>query len=161
VIIIYHQKIFFENEDIDVQYQVLNKAFSNVTHFLFGYPDGLDIKCIMCERESLINRYLESDIRYAPKSSPYQIRISIKELLDEKNTNDLTWNIISPVVTNSDIKYLTIDNLNKSEILFGSDAKRIRGSILNSILKFGEFNKVDGKDVFVFDYDAYRKERGN
>ena len=44
--------------------------------------------------------------------------------------------------------------------MLGTDADRVRGSILNSILKYGNFEKKDGKNVFVFDYEEYGKERG-
>ena len=50
---------------------------------------------------------------------------------------------------------ITIDKLP------GSDAFRIRGSVLNSILKYGDFENKNGKDVFVFDYEEYVKLKGS
>lgn len=149
--------------------KMLNVAFGDVTHFLFAYPEGLNIKCLLFERASLIFRYIEkSDVRYAPKQKgSYQIRINFNNLLPPRKT-DLSWTLYAPKPTEEDFKYLEMSNIDKSKKLFGSDSYRIRGSILNAILKYGEFVNMrdpfddEGtKDYFVFDYEKYKEERGH
>jgi len=158
----------------DNSFYLLNDfAFSDVDYFLFGYPSdvNLDINCLLMSKEDLIKRYIyKSDVRYAPKQKgSYQIRINIEKLLtpDTKNSNihfgfetDKFWTLISPTITEKDIEYLTIDKNDTATKLFGTDKNRIRGSVLNSIVKFGEFKKVKGKEYFMFDFEKYKKERG-
>lgn len=144
------------------QYDLLNKAFKNVTHFLFGYPEeGLNIRCQMFTRESVIKRYiLDSDVRYAPKQKgSFQVRININSLAPVDT--DQSWLLIAPVISEQDLEYLEMGNVRSAKRLFGTDAYRMRGSILNSILKYGQFTKLNDKDVFVFDYRAYKQERGH
>jgi hypothetical protein len=142
--------------------ELLNSAFSDVTHFLFAYADGLDLRCLLFERESLIYRYIEmSDIRYQPKQKgSYQIRINFNKLLPTRET-DKKWTLFAPELRESDLEYLEFSDEKNADKLFGSDAYRIRGSILNAILKYGEFKTLGSKEFFVFDYNKYRRERGH
>ena len=142
--------------------RLLNSAFSEVTHFLFAYPEGLNIRCLLFERSSLFFRYIEnSSLRYKPKQKgSYQIRINFNELLPPRKS-DQSWILYAPIPTEEDLKYLEIADKDKSTKLFGSDAYRIRGSILNAILNYGEFRKLGNKEYFIFDYQDYKNERGH
>ena len=143
--------------------ELLNTAFSEVDHFLFAYPLGLDIKCLLFEKENLISRYIGTDeknnVRYEPKTKDsYQIRINLSKILKADDSN---WMLYAPKPSKDDLKYLMMGDVNQAEKLFGSDAYRMRGSILNAILNYGEFKKLSGKDYFVFDYEKYKEERGH
>ena len=147
------------------QFNLLNTAFENVTHFLFAYPetpDGLDIRCRMFERESLIRRYiLDSKVRYAPKQKgSYQIRVNI-DMLRKSDPYDQSWLLLAPDITKNDLEYLKVSDENSAEKLLGSDRFRMRGSILNAMLKYGEFKKRSGKEYFVFDFEKYKEDRGH
>lgn len=149
----------------DTSFNILNSAFSDVTHFLFAYPSNpktLDIECTLVTKESLIQRYIyNSEMRYAPKQkNSYQIRISVPALLKTPEETDKKWLLLSPIITEEDFRYLNIENNAIAFKLFGTDKDRIRGSVLNSIIKFGDFKDINGKEVFVFDFDKYKKERG-
>lgn len=140
---------------------LLNNAFSDVTHFLFAYPDdNYNINCLLINQKSLIDRYILSE-KYAPKQKgSYQVRISISDLFKISDNSDKKFTLIAPILTEEDFNYLLVSNDDDAFKLFGTDKNRMRGSILNSILKNGEFKKVKGKEVFVFDFKKYKEERG-
>ena len=150
---------------IDESSALLNAAFSNVSHFLFAYPISgtLDIRCLMVTRESLVDRYIyESDLRYAPKQKgSYQIRVNINKLLATNDDDDIIWMLKSPIITEQDLQYLSASDSDDAKKLFGTDKDRIRGSVLNSIIKYGEFKIMNGREFFVFDFDRYKQERGH
>ena len=150
---------------VDESSALLNAAFSDVTHFLFAYPipGTLDIKCLMITRESLVERYIyESDLRYAPKQKgSYQIRVNINKLLATKDDDDMTWILKSPIISEQDFQYLSVGNVDVAKKLFGTDKDRMRGSVLNSIIKYGDFKKINGREFFVFDFEKYKHERGH
>lgn len=157
--------VFLNKIGTDASSDLLNMAFSSVTHFLFAYPSNektLDLECLLVTRESLIQRYIyNSEMRYAPKQKDsYQIRINITELLKTPDVNDQRWLILEPIITEEDFKYVNIQDQDVSTKLFGTDKDRIRGSVLNSIIKFGNFENRGDKEVFVFDFEKYKKERG-
>ncbi len=146
---------------------ILNDAFGEVTHFLIGFPGvGLNINYYTLEKNYLINNWLnDTSLQSAPKSKgSYQIRLNLPQAEALKGNK---FTIIAPTITQEDLNYLRIQNEYPATKLFGSDAYRIRGSILNAILKFGEFKTLPDektgkkKDYFVFDFIRYKRKRGH
>lgn len=163
----------------EYQFKLLNKSFSDVDYFLIAFPvikdnesenDLKNIKCYLFNREFLIDRYIYgSDVRYAPKQKgSYQIRVNVPKLLEgqEEGYGFKSWYLISPTITESDFEYLNVSDVDVARKLFGSDKDRIRGSILNAIVNYGDFKEItlpngDKKEYFIFDFDKYKKERGH
>lgn len=148
-------------------FYILNDiAFSTVSHFLIAYPEdhkdpkNLDIHCLLFTREALLKRYImDSDVRYQPKQKgSFQIRVNIGALKDIEDKKE--WILKAPIITNDDLNYLMLNDTNIADKLFGTDKSRIRGSILNSIINFGQFKTIKGKEYFVFDFKKYKEERG-
>jgi hypothetical protein len=151
----------------DSYYLLNNIAFSTVSQFLIAYPEdpndirNFNIICILLTREELLTKYIKnSNVRYAPKQKgSYQIRVNITALKSEENTYK-EWILKAPVISTEDINYLMIKNDKDAYKLLGTDKDRVRGSILNSILDFGEFKDIGGKEYFIFDFEKYKEERG-
>ena len=146
---------------------ILNSAFDDVTHFLIGFPgDGLNINYYIIEKNYLFTNWIEdTSMQASPKQKgSYQIRLNLPQSEALKGNK---FTIIAPTITQDDLDYLRITNEYPATKLFGSDAYRIRGSILNAILKFGEFKTLPdektgkNKDYFVFDFSRYKRKRGH
>ena len=153
--------------------KILNDSFSEVTNFLFGFSErepvenrdsnDLNISYYYIDKEYLIDLWVENDeIRCLPKQKDsYQVRVNLEKIIHKNK-----YTIISPYITIIDIEYLKINNVSAGERLFGSDIYRMRGSILNAILKYGKFKFIKGingkqKEYFIFDFNKYKKKRGH
>ena len=102
---------------------------------------------------------MDSEVRYQPKQKgSFQIRVNIGALKDIEDK--MEWVLKAPIITNDDLNYLMLNDTNIADKLFGTDKSRIRGSILNSIINFGQFKTIKGKEYFVFDFKKYKEERG-
>lgn len=146
---------------------ILSDAFEDVTHFLIGFPgENLNIDYYILEKNYLINNWInDTSLQSSPKQKgSYQIRLNLSQAEALKGDK---FTIIAPTITQEDLDYLRIEYEYPATKLFGSDAYRIRGSILNAILRFGEFRTLPDektgkkKDYFVFDFSKYKRKRGH
>jgi len=160
------------NDSTNIE-RLLNDSFQEVTHFLIGFPEtesvdereenDLNISYYFFNKEDLIRQWVNDiNLRRLPKQKDsYQIRLNLKEI-----PKDNKFTIFAPIITDADIEYLRISNISAGEKLLGSDTYRIRGSILNSILRYGKFKFLKDKngkfkEYFVFDYKKYKNKRGH